>query len=91
MGKILELIKSFINPAPEEQSLDELALASGVSQEDLAQLKSSNGIDWAKFSREDEEDKKKGKNSRIIAKEIQEVQQVQKSVKRERDSEMERD
>lgn len=91
MGKIIELIKSFINPAPEEQSFDELALASGVSQEDLAQLKSSKGVDWAKFSREDEEDKKKGKNSKIIEKEIQEVQQVQKGVKRERDLGRERD
>lgn len=91
MGKILDLIKSFINPAPEEQSFDELALASGISQEDLAQLKASDGIDWAKFSREDEEDKKKEKNSKIIAKEIQQVQQVQKNVKTERDSGIERD
>lgn len=91
MGKILELIKSFINPAPEEQSFDEIALASGVSQEDLAQLKTSNGVDWAKFSREDEDDKKKGKNAKIIEKEIQEVQQVQKGVKKERDLGIERD
>lgn len=91
MGKILELIKSFINPAPEEQSFDEIALACGVSQEDLAQLKTSNGVDWAKFSREDEDDKKKGKNAKIIEKEIQEVQQVQKGVKKERDLGIERD
>lgn len=56
MGRIKELIKSFINPVePEETSFKELALASGVSEKELNALKSTmNGIDWAKFSKEEE-------------------------------------
>lgn len=56
MGKIKELIKSFINPAPEEQTFRELALESGISENELNELnKTMNGIDWGKFAREDEE------------------------------------
>ena len=58
MGKILELIKSFINPIEPEKNFDELAVAAGVSSEDIATLKKSmGGLVW-KFDGEDEEPRK---------------------------------
>ena len=55
MGKIIDLIKNFIEPR-KQQTFDELAMASGISEMDLKQLKNTmEGIDWKSFSREDEE------------------------------------
>ena len=55
MGNIIDLIKNFIEPR-NQQTFDELAIASGISEKELKQLKSSmEGIDWESFAREDEE------------------------------------
>ena len=55
MGKILDLIKNFIEPR-KQQTFEELAVASGISEGDLKQLKNTmEGIDWKSFAREDEE------------------------------------
>ena len=55
MGKIIDLIKNFIEPR-NQQTFDELAVASGISEKELKQLKSTmEGIDWKSFAREDEE------------------------------------
>ena len=63
MGKIIDLIKNFIEPR-NQQTFDELATASGISEKDLKQLKSTmEGIDWKSFSREDEEKKSKQRKS----------------------------
>lgn len=67
MGKIIELIKNFIEPK-KQQTFDELAIISGISEGELRQLKSTmNGIDWNSFSREGEEKKS---NIRATTKEI---------------------
>ena len=62
MGRIIDLIKNFIEPK-NQQTFDELAVESGISEIELKQLKSTmNGIDWDSFSREDEEKKLKKKS-----------------------------
>lgn len=65
MGKIIDLIKNFIEPK-EQHSFEELASDSGLTQSQLEQLKKSmNGISWSAFSRENEESiSKKAEKSR---------------------------
>ena len=68
MGKIIDLIKNFIEPR-NQQTFDELAVASGISEKELKQLKSTmEGIDWKSFSREDEEkiSKKKQRTTKTV-------------------------
>ena len=87
MGKIKELIKSFINPAPEEQTFRELALESGMSENELNELnKTMNGIDWGKFAREDEETRatKKGRQS-LSKSRLEEQQQNKQLLAREKE------
>ena len=61
MGKIIDLIKNFIEPK-NQKTFDELAVVSGISETELKQLKSTmNGIDWNSFSREEEENQLKKK------------------------------
>lgn len=91
MGKIIDLIKNFIEPR-NQQTFDELAIASGISEVELKQLKSTmNGIDWNSFSREDEErnSKKKSKATKqsINKKEMNIYKET--SVKKTRDDNME--
>ena len=43
MGRVIELIKSFINPAPKEKSFVELAVAAGIGEANLNMLKKNNG------------------------------------------------
>ncbi len=58
MGRIKEIIKSFINPAPEEKTFKELALASGLNPEEVEELnQSKGGINWFKFAGEEENPK----------------------------------
>ena len=68
MGKIIDLIKNFIEPR-NQQTFDELAVASEISEKELKQLKSTmEGIDWKSFSREDEEkiSKKKQRTTKTV-------------------------
>lgn len=89
MGRIKELIKSFINPAPEEQSFDELAVAAGIGEADLNELKKSiGGVSW-KFD-EGTEEPKKVRKSKVAPKENQ-VQPIPKRVKKEQDIGRDRD
>lgn len=68
MGRIKELIKSFINPAPQEQSFEELAVAAGIGEADLNALKKSmGGVKW-KF---DGEESKKDKSPKTATRENQ--------------------
>ena len=88
MGRIKELIKSFINPAPEEQSFDELAVAAGIGEADISALKQSmGGVNW-QFDEEIEEPKK-GRRPKVAQKETQ-VQETQKRVETEKDLGMDR-
>lgn len=88
MGRIKELIKSFINPAPEEKSFDELAVAAGIGKADLNALKQSmGGVQW-QFD-EGIEERKKRRNPKVAPKESQ-VQQVQERVETEQDLGMDR-
>lgn len=58
MGRIKELIKSFINPVQEEGDFDELAVTAGIEGADLAELKKSmGGVKWS-FDEEEKEPKK---------------------------------
>ena len=87
MGKIIELIKSFINPAPEERSLKEVAAEAGLNEEEINELnKTSGGMDWVKFSREDEEEDKKEKETKRVVREVP-TQSVPKTKKQDMDLE----
>lgn len=93
MGKIIDLIKNFIEPK-NQQTFDELAIASGISEIELKQLKSTmNGIDWNSFSREDEdEDKDSKKKSKTTKQSInREEMNIYKeaSIKKVKDDDME--
>ena len=85
MGRVIELIKSFINPAPKEKSFEELAVAAGIGEADLNMLKKTmGGVNW-KF--EEEVATKKGRKSKIDP----EVTQVRQTQGRVRTNESERD
>lgn len=78
MKKIIELIKSFINPIPPEKSFDELAVAAGIGEADLKLLRNSmGGVSW-RFD-DGAEEPKKGKNTRVDSKEtrVQPIQRIQ--------------
>ena len=65
MGRIKDLINIFLKPNEIEGEFDELAVASGLSQEEIKELnKTMNGVNWTRFAREDEEEKKNAKTSR---------------------------
>ena len=91
MGKIIDLIKNFIEPR-NQQTFDELAVASGISEKELKQLKSTmEGIDWKSFSREDEEkiSKKKQRTTKtVLNKDEINIHKESKS-KRDKDADME--
>lgn len=64
MGRIKELINKFIQPNETETTFNELALASGLSEEEIKELnKTINGIDWGKFARENNSKKKTEKTT----------------------------
>ena len=89
MGRIKELINKFLQPNEAELTLNELALASGLSQEDIQELNSTrNGINWEKFAKEDAE-KKNAKSSRksINNVELNKQQNITKPINKNRDSE----
>lgn len=86
MGRIKELIKSFIEPAPEEKSFDELAVAAGIGEADLNMLKKSiEGVNW-KFA-EEEKTTKNGRKNKIAPK----VNTVQESKRILRTNDLGRD
>lgn len=88
MGRLKELINIFINPAPEEKSFDELAVAAGIGEADLSALKKSmGGVSW-KFD-EGMEETKNGRKSKVTPTEAQ-VQTSQKRVETEKDLGMDR-
>lgn len=80
MGRIKELIKSFIEPAQEEKSFDELAVAAGIGEADLNMLKKSiGGVNW-KFA-EEETRTKNGRKNKIAPKEspVQEAKRIMRT------------
>ena len=65
MGRIKELINIFLKPNEIEGEFNELAIASGLSSEEIKELNNTmNGINWSKFAREDEEKKVKTRISK---------------------------
>jgi len=89
MGRIIELIKSFINPVQPEKSIDELALEAGIGEADLNLLKSSmGGVTNFKFA--DVEEPKKGKNTKIASKRTP-VQDKPRKIEKDKNLEYERD
>ena len=92
MGRIRELINKFIQPADIEKTFDELALASGVNQSDLKQLKNyMEGINWKEFARENKEKKaiKKERAQTIDSKEINSKSQKSQSIRKDKREERE--
>lgn len=90
MGRIRELIKNFLEPSEIEGTFNELAIASGLSQEEIKELNNTkNGLDWTKFSKEDDEKKKKSKASRKnISKEESNLEQnINRKIRNEKDLE----
>ena len=54
MGRIKELINIFLKPNEVEGEFNELAIASGLSPEEIKELSNTmDGINWSKFARED--------------------------------------
>ena len=86
MGRIIDLIKNFIEPK-KQQTFEEIAIDAGVNQSELKQLKSTmEGISWSKFAREDVGEKKEGKTSKVRAKggiKIDKNQQEKRNTSRE--------
>ena len=65
MGRIKELINRFLEPNEIEGEFSELAIASGLSSEEIKELNNTiNGINWSKFAREDEEKNVKTRTSK---------------------------
>lgn len=90
MGRIRELIKNFLEPSKIEGTFNELAIASGLSQEEIKELNNTkNGLDWTKFSKEDDEKKKKSKASRKnISKEESNLEHnINRKIRNEKDLE----
>ena len=88
MGRIRELIKSFLEPSEIEGTFNELAIASGLSQEAIKELNNTkNGLDWTKFSKEDDEKKKKSKMKSINKEKTNPEQNRNKQISNERDLE----
>lgn len=88
MGRIKELISIFLKPNETERSFNELALESGLSQEEIKELnKAMNGIEWAKFAGEYEKKKSKKQNRDIkqIEPNIKEIGTRQSSNKTEQE------
>ena len=88
MGRIRELIKNFLEPSEIEGTFNELAIASGLSQEEIKELnKAMNGIEWAKFAGEYEKKKSKKQNRDIkqIEPNIKEIGTRQSSTKTEQE------
>ena len=51
MGRIRDLINSFLKPSESEMNLDELALATGIKPELIKELKATqNGVKWTGYS-----------------------------------------
>lgn len=70
MGRIKELINKFIQPKEQEKSFEEIALASGMTEIEIKELKGNiQGINWSKFAREDIEISKKAQVREIKQKE----------------------
>ncbi len=89
MGKIIDLIKNFIEPK-NQQTFDELAVASGISEIELKQLKSTmNGIDWKSFAREDEEKISKKRTIKQVLNKEEMNSYKEASVKKVKDDDME--
>jgi len=89
INRIREFINSFANPIEPERSLDELAVAAGVSEADLRTLKKSmGGVNW-KFADEYNESKKEkitGVASRQTPTQpIQKTKPIQRKVGMDRD------
>ena len=83
MGRIKELINIFLKPNEIEEEFSELALASGLSPEEIKELNNTmNGINWSKFAREDEEKKTKTRTSK------QEINQLKSNINQEKNKEI---
>lgn len=83
MGRIKELINIFLKPNEIEGEFSELALASGLSPEEIKELNNTmNGINWSKFTREDEEKKTKTRTSK------QEINQLKSNINQEKNKEI---
>lgn len=92
MGKIIDLIKNFIEPK-KQQTFEELAIDSGVNQNQLKQLKSTmEGISWSTFAREDDDraTRKRGKSA-INQQEVNINLQENTSIRRTRNKGIERE
>ena len=62
MGRIRDLIKTFIEPQ-QVQDLPELAVEAGIGKNDIELLKRTRGgISWADFSGENKEPKERTEN-----------------------------
>ena len=83
MGRIKELINIFLKPNKIEWEFNELAVASGLSPEEIKELnKTMNGINWSKFAREDEERKTRKRTSK------KEINQVKANIYQEKNKEI---
>ena len=83
MGRIKELINIFLKPNEVEGEFNELAIASGLSPEEIKDISNTmDGINWSKFAREDEEKRKKTRTSK------KEINQVKTNISQEKNKEI---
>ena len=89
INKIKEFIDSFANPVEPEKSLDELAVAAGISDTDLSTLKKSmGGVNW-KFA-DDYQEPKNGRITGVASKQdpiqpIRKIEPIERKMGRDRD------
>lgn len=88
MGRIRDLIYSFINPTPPEKSFDELAADANMSEADLNLLKKSmEGVSW-KFAADEVEETKNGKRPKVVTSKETQIQHQPETVTMEVDKEI---
>ena len=83
MGRIKDLINSFLKPSESEMNLDELALATGIKPELIKELKATqNGVKWTGYSKTSETVKK---HSTKMIQSVERTEQVTSKQREEND------
>ena len=89
---IKELGKAFSQPVEEEQDFENLAKASNMTQKDIDDLKlAMEGVKDFKFAHESEEVSKEKNKKAIQPQRVNQVQQQQRNMPKEKTVEHERD
>ena len=88
MGRIRDLINSFLNPSESSKTFDELALATGMKPESIKELKATqNGVKWTGYSEIQETNPKRSPRGRQS---VERTKQITSKQREENDRGIER-